>query len=424
MYKFSGFLALALWFISASVEASQPKGWLYQELFGDQLWEERRVNVSARIQTGILANDNSSENVFPTGFFNLEEGLVLNRAEILIEKPLRANYKPRIGPFPGPTPNAWDWGFLIQGRYGEDFSRTYGFEDEWGINEGEDPVLILPQWFAKIYAPIGEGVTFQIGTWFTNIGNEIGAPVDPPSSFYSHPYAMLYGPSKHFGGLLSTQLPIDRRFGLWGVELGLVQGWNNLQDNNNSKSLISALQWRSSDMRTWIDVESIWGNEQSEGGVTDQRPFVAVSSSGKDLFRQFHSLTISQTLGEQRQWRLILNAVYGDQEGGDVAAGVENPPGFMITEDSQWYGVNLSLLWKYRQDLQLGIRGEWFKDDDGAYFLLPEGEYRSWTANLSWFPQSWLRIRPEIRYDRYKGPGKPFGGSLPNLFNGERKEQL
>lgn len=422
MYKPWAWL-LALSLVSGQVLAKQPSGWFYPIFIDRDPWEEHRIDISARVQAGVQYNDNGSSNVFPTGFFNVDEGLILNRAEVLIERPLETVYKPRVGPFPGPTPDKWDWGFLIQGRYGEDFSRTYGFDDELGINDDESRVFILPQWFIKGYAPIGNGVTWQFGTWFTNIGNEIGAPIDPPSPFYSHAYAMMYGPSKHFGGLVSARLPIDPEYGLLGVEVGVVQGWNNLQDNNSDKSYITALQWRSPDMKTWIDLESIWGNEQSENGVNDQRPFVAISSNDENLFRQFHSLTLSHRFTGAPKWRAVLNGVYGSQEGGDVTAAAENPPGFLITEDSEWYGINGSLLWQVKKDLQLGLRAEWFEDKQGAYFLLPAGEYNAVTVNASWYPEPWLRIRPELRFDRYEGAGAPFGGELPAIYNGRETEQ-
>ena len=400
--------------LAEALSSSEPvKNWL----------DRTGVDVSARVQAGLLRNDNGSDNVFPTGFFNVSEGFVLNRAEFLIEKPLNAPYKPRIGPFPGPVPDRYDWGFLVQARYGEDFSRSYGFEDEWGVNQEGRRVWLLPQWFVKTYMPWGGGSTFQFGTWFTNIGNEIGAPVDPPSPFYSHAYAMMYAPAKHFGGLFSMRLPVDRKYGLWGVEIGVVQGWNNLQDNNDDKSLITGLQWRSASMKTWLDIESIWGNEQSEDGIYDQRPFVAISSNNDKLFRHFHSVTLTQWLGQSRRSRIVLNAVYGEQEGGDVAAASENPPGFLITEDSQWYGVNISLLQPVTETVQFGLRAEWFKDQDGAYFLLPEGTYRALTASFSWRPKPWLRIRPEVRFDQYSGPGQPFGGRLPTVFAGDQDEQ-
>ena len=34
-----------------------------------------------------------------------------------------------------------------------------------------------------------------------------------------------------------------------------------------------------------------------------------------------------------------------------------------------------------------------------------------------------LRIRPELRYDRYSGPGRPFGGQVPTRFFGDEETQ-
>ncbi|MFW1677584.1 outer membrane beta-barrel protein [Pontibacter sp. JAM-7] len=422
MYK-TALLLLLLLSSLTPVQAAQPKGWFYQLFVDRDLWQQQHIDIAARLQSGLIAADHGSSNIFPAGFLSLHDGFVLNRAEIIIEKPLNSRIRPRIGPFPGARYDDWDWGFLLQGRYGEDFSRTYGFDDEWGINEAEKRVVILPQWFVKAYAPWGGGTTLQFGTWFTNIGNEVGAPIDPPSPFYSHAYAFLYGPSKHFGGLVSTRLPVDQQYGLWGLELGLVQGWNNLQDNNDDKSLITGLQWRSPDMATWVDLESIWGNEQSENGITDQAPFIAISSNNRNLFRQFHSLTVSHQFGATSDWRWVLNSVYGRQEGGDVPADSNNPPGLPIVTTSEWYGWNLSLTHQLRTDLQLATRIEKMFDRQGAFFLLPGGEYSAWTANLSWYPQPWLRIRPELRYDQFEGEGQPFGGALPNQFNGRERQQ-
>jgi hypothetical protein len=32
--------------------------------------------------------------------------------------------------------------------------------------------------------------------------------------------------------------------------LGVVQGWNNLRDNNDRKAMLGALRWRTPDMNT------------------------------------------------------------------------------------------------------------------------------------------------------------------------------
>lgn len=380
------------------------------------------VQLSARVQAGLIANDNDSDNVFPSGFLNFDEGFNLNRAELLIEKPLAGNLDPRIGPLPGPTPDGFDWGFEVDLRYGSDAGITFGLDDELGVNEGKDDLWLLPQWFLTAYLPWGEGVSVIAGSWFTSVGHEIGAPVDPPTAFYTHAYAFAYQPVKHVGVLASAKLPVDAAHGHWSIGAGLVQGWNNLQDNNDDASLIVDLRWRSSDFRTWVDLESIIGNEQSEDGISDQtRPFNAVSTRGDSLHRIFHSLTVSHRLDARRRW--VANAVYGHQQGGDLVADANNPPGFLITENSEWYGVNLNYHHRLRDDLQASLRVEWLRDDDAAHALLPGGDYHAVTANLAWWPTPALRIRPELRYDVYQGDGKPFGGQVPTVFFGETDRQ-
>lgn len=380
------------------------------------------MELRGRAQLGGIVNDNSSDNVFPSGFLSFDEGFNLNRIDLIAEKRIVTNVKPRIGPFPGSKPAQADWGFRTDLRYGTDAAITYGVDDDLHINRNQDRLWLLPQWYLQAYLPWGAGASIILGSWFTPLGNEIGAPVDPPTSFYTHSYAFVYQPVKHVGAMGAVNLPVAPETGLWSLGLGLVQGWNNLRDNNDDKTLLFDLRWRSRDFKTWIDLENIVGYEQSEQGVTGQtRPFNAVSTGGEELIRSMHSLTFRHQLDERRHF--VLNAVYGYQEGGDLVADANNPPGFLIVEDSRWYGLNLNYTHKIRNDSQLGFRAEWFKDESGAHALLPAGDYYGITANLSWWPYKQLRLRPEVRYDRYSGRGYPFGGSVPAIFFGEEKEQ-
>ncbi|MEW8437924.1 MAG: outer membrane beta-barrel protein, partial [Candidatus Thiodiazotropha taylori] len=125
--------------------------------------------LQSRIQFGAIANDSPSENVFPSGFLNFDEGINLNRAELIIEKSPNANINPRIGPFPGPVPVASDWGFEIDLRYGEDAAITYGLDDELDINEGKERLFLMPQWFLSGYLPLAEGFSWIAGSWFTSL---------------------------------------------------------------------------------------------------------------------------------------------------------------------------------------------------------------------------------------------------------------
>ena len=401
---------------------TNPDGYLFEKLLGEGARERYGFSFHGIAQGGVIYNDSSSENVFPSGFLNNDEGFNLNRVDLYAERRLTTNIIPRIGPIPRPKPNNVEWGFALNARYGSDTARTFGFDDEWGLNEGRDESLLLPQWYLESYLPVLGGTAFIVGSWFGGTHAEIGLPVDPPTPFYTHSYSFLYSPAKHVGGLAETILPTANEFGTLSIGLGIVEGWSNLQDNNDDLSYLGILRWRSSDFRTWLDVENIVGNEQSEEGITDQRPFTAVSSTNDQLFRVYHSVTLNHAVSAKL--RFIANAEYGYQEGGDVVADQNNPPGFLITQDSEWYGFSFSSHYLADPNLQLSWRAEWFRDDDGAHFLLPPGNYYSLTANVAWKPLDNIRIRPEIRYDWYDGPGKPFAGERPAIFSGEKKEQF
>ncbi|MBY4676164.1 outer membrane beta-barrel protein [Marinobacterium arenosum] len=392
-----------------TAQAAQPKGWAYQLFVDRELWQQQRIDVAARLQSG-LSIDNSGNELFS------RDGFSLNRIELLLEKPLRSRVAPGGYADAGSRRPNWDWGFLVEARYGEDFNPLYGFDDDWGLNRAHRNKLSLPQWLLKGYAPLGGGTVLQLGNFVSPVGNEGDAPTDPPQPFYSRSLAYEYGPKRHVGGLLSSRLPLADEYGLWSVDLGLVQGWDNLQDNNDRPSLIAALHRRSRDKRLELDMEAIWGDEQSQDGITDQRPFVALSDDGRGLARSFYSLSLRHWPDADKRWRYVLNAVHGRQQGGDPA--FDGGSDGLIVEDSEWYGANAALIRQLRDDLQLAVRYEWFRDRDGAHAERATGINRSWTLNLSWYPQPWLRVRPELRYDRFDGA---FG---VNEISGSDADQL
>ena len=373
--------------LTGYAQASQPEGWAYQLFVDRDLWQQHRINVAARGQIGLIADSDAVA-------LDTDEGLLLNRAELLLSRPLRGRVLPGEGAKAGKTRDTWDWGFRLEGRYGNDFNPLFG------IDEGRNQrlKLSLPQWYVQVYAPVLDGVTAQLGNFASPVGNENDTPNDPPRPFYSRSFAYEYGPKRHMGGLFSTRLPLVEQSGLWSADLGVVQGWDNLQDNNDNPSLIAALHWQRPDKRLKLDLEGIWGNEQSDSISQLQTPFQVVSSDGQ--LRSFQSLT-ARYWSPEKDWRWDLNVIYGSQQGGDTGTG-------LISDDSEWYGANLAAVRQLKPDLQGAMRVEWLRDEDAAHSNLPGGTYRSWSANISWFPEAWLRIRPELRYDEYSGAvGQP-----------------
>ncbi len=160
----------------------------------------------------------------------------------------------------------------------------------------------------------------------------------------------MHGPTKHVGALARIKLSTENPF---SIELGVVNGWNKLDGEQNDPHLITGLRWRSKDMCTWLNVQTTYGKGENDFGpapATGGSPYFALSSTDEELMRFQGFVTFSHTFDDKR--RIVVAGSYGSQEGGDFA-----PAPMFITEDSDWYGVNASYLYKVKANLKVGIRG-------------------------------------------------------------------
>ena len=382
------------------------QGWLIGEL-GDS-----GITVGGWASVSLSYTDNDDDSTLPQGFLNREDGFNINQIGLMIEKKPKGNVIGRVGPFPGPMPQAADFGFNLTTVYGSDakFFRTSGWDDEWHDNEDPDTenFITLAQAFADIYIPVLGGSNLMLGLFHTPLENEIGFDQAPPNPapFFTRPYSFMHGPAKHAGALYSFKLPSDPGAPRWGAELGVVRGWNNWDDENDDVDVIFNLRWRSADMATWVDWENIYGNGADDSDPVTQTgsPIPAVSALAGDdeLMRYLTYLTISHALDERN--RVAVEFTYGSQE----MALLADPPPAGVGDDADWKGINVNWHHQLQPGLSLNLRGEWF-DTDGMHALLPyDGTMKALTANVTWNATHALRIRPEIRYDTFDGDGDPF----------------
>lgn len=87
-----------------------------------------------------------------------------------------------------------------------------------------------------------------------------------------------------------------------------------------------------------------------------------------------------------------------------------------------WIGVVNTLTYALDASLAVGLRLEWFRDDDNFRVLSPAregravlqpGSYHAATLGLKWQPQPWLLVRPNARFDWSDGP-RPFADGASN----------
>ena len=417
-------LALAMALSSTAAQASdEGLGFLQKNMLGGAL-ADSGIRIHGWLQAGLIANDNGTDDVSKQAFLNSDEGFNLNQLALMIEKPLKSNVLTRITPTPAPMPQEIDWGFTLTTIYGKDaqFFQTYGWDEDLGINadgDSEDEAFTFTQAFLELYFPVLGGSNLMLGLFHTPLENEIGfAQAAPaPTDFYTRAYSFLHGPAKHAGALYAFKLPHEAGDNIWGAEIGLVQGWNNVQDPNDDLDLIANLRWRSADMKTWVDWENIYGNgaNDSFAACGCGSPYPAV---GNDADRYQTYLTYSRVLDSNN--RVALELSYGEQENAALNGG----------NDAQWYGANINWYHTLSQGLTWNSRLEWFNAEDAANVVMTgaaaglppsqwsTGNFYAVTTNLNWYVTPALRVRPELRYDIQDSSG-------PDAFaNGEKDNQL
>ena len=414
---FAPVLGAEVLFPSMALAADDPMGSLVRNVFGDSLEREHGIKVYGWAQAGVIYNNNGTDDVSKQSFFNTDEGVNLNQFALAVEKKTKSNVIGRVGPFPGPMPQEADWGFNVTALYGKDarYFKTYGWDEDLSVNRDnkvEDPALTVAQAYVNFYFPVLGGSELMVGIFHTPLENEIGfaLPSPAPTDFYSHTYSFMHGPAKHAGALYSFKLPSAPGESMLGFELGVVQGWNNLQDPNHDPDVIANVRWRSADFTTWIDWENIYGNGAGDSFADCSCGSPLPAGTKDDDYKRLASyLTLSQVLDPNNRVALELN--YGTQEQGAFA-------GFANKNDATWYGTDINWYHKLSENLMWNSRAEWFYTDAPVHVMMANidpntgipdptwGSFYGVTTNLAWTPTPNVRLRPELRYDIHSGPGR------------------
>ncbi len=154
-----------------------------------------------------------------------------------------------------------------------------------------------------------------------------------------------------------------------GLTIGVNNGWDNLVDDNDAKSL--ELQAAFAPAENWfINIQGMIGNEVVAAG-SEQRTLIDVVA-GYDA---------SDSLS------FLFNADFGSQDKG--AAG---------GKDADWSGYAGYVNYKFSPRWRLAGRFEYFKDDDG----FRSGTSQDWkegTLTLAYMPMDGVELRGEARRD-------------------------
>lgn len=260
----------------------------------------------------------------------------------------------------------------------------YGTDAACGLSLGLDEKLVsddasrfyklaFPQIYANLFLPVGTGVSFKVGHFYSAVGNEWLIATE--NFFYSHFLSWNIQPGTHTGVLAEFKLTdsID-------VQVGPNLGWNTSENSNHNISWLGSLDWKSQDKNTEIYFAVQVGNQSS-----------AITVANSDVI--VYSLVVNQKINDRWHYMFEHDLLHSDSKTGTAS------------DDFEAYSLANYLFYTINDRWRAGLRFEWLRDDDG--FLSgfdptrpsAPGCYYDLTLGLNWHPRKDLRIRPEIRRD-------------------------
>ncbi len=297
--------------------------------------------------------------------------------------------------------SAWDFGARLDVMFGTDAAYTQAYGAYSGNNPGWDLDLLrdctgyctstngnnrfyglaLPNAYAEIYAPVGNGLNIKVGHFYTPIGYET-VPA-PDNFFYSHAYTMQYGePFTHTG--IMGNYTVNKN---WAVMGGVITGSETGGWDGNFTAQLG----------NWAGLGGLTFTANNGSSINVSGTYGGVSETNPGMWAMFSVVAKHNFTAKDH---LVLQHDHGYAEG--------VLPGVKVAE---WYGINSHLYHDLRDDLTIGLRAEWFRDQDGFRVFSPGrpfsptgtsiagASYYEVTAGLTWKPKSWLQLRPNIRYD-------------------------
>lgn len=224
-------------------------------------------------------------------------------------------------------------GFRIDGMFGEDATGVGGGD---GVLDSGD--FNLYQAYVSYIAPVGNGLTLDAGRFVTWHGYElIESPLnDNISRSFLFGYAI---PFTHTGfrGTYTFNEMVE-------ASVGVTQGWDTVEDNNDSPSYHFAL--RLMPMETVYVQNSVAFGPEATGNNSDNTILY-------DLVATWQATP---------QFLVGANFDWGSAE--DLAVG---------GSDAEWMGFAGYLRYDINDKLYAAVRGEYFDDQDGYRFSTVSG---------------------------------------------------
>ena len=233
-----------------------------------------------------------------------------------------------------------DWGVGLKAV--ADFGRTGELLREgtfWGgakafpAETRDEPSVELREAFLTYTVPVGAGLQLKAGKFVTLLGTEILPNPGAYNENISRSFLFNFGvPLTHTGLLLSY--PVHK---MLSVTAGPVKGWDNVIDNNGKFSVLGGITLTPTDSFS-LASSLISGPEQHRNGRRDRLAWSNVAT-----IKPWGPLT------------LFLEYTYGQEEKATASG-----------RDATWQGWAGIASYNWTDRFTTALRGEIFKDNDGA----------------------------------------------------------
>jgi len=294
------------------------------------------VKFSGYVEAGGLANTSSPENGLNWGqlFTDKADDIQLNQTSLIISRDIDPKKQ-------------YDFGFKFQGMYGSDARYTHFIGELDLATDQKDQWDILEAW-GQFHTPwLGTaGTDIKVGQYVTPLGTEV---IDPRGNFfYSHDYIFNFGlPLKHTGILADTHVNsmLDVYY---GVDTGVNATFGTPGDPNGSASFLGG-----------------FGLNLLKGDLT----ILALTHIGKVLPDQgdpgfFFTDVDTRYYGDVVAVYKVNKKLTVSYEFNYVE---DDTPLFGTATGAKAWGIASYWTYAVSDNLSLGVRSEWFRDENGAF---------------------------------------------------------
>jgi hypothetical protein len=376
----------------------------------------RNVNIAGYVAQSFTGNPQNPSDRFngPITWTDRANEYQLNQFLTYIERPTNTGGQ------------GWDFGGRADVMIGTD----YRFNTESGLEtrgQFTRPKVSDQRFygtaFTQFYFEVARNnLKIKLGHFYSPVGYE---GVQTIGNFFSTlPYTFQYGePFTHTGALATWTVNEKLTVGT-----GLIRGWDNFGNNNPNIGVINTFT-RTFDDKSSLAIVQVLSNEPNQmNNVNTSLPGTNNAHSFRFLQTNVYSrpLTrISEKLNyvAQSDWGYQTRALLNDKT-------------------AHYYGLNQYLFYKVSDCWSWGLRGEWFRDEEGfrvggftgatnstATAPLADQSLRGLSANRAGYngnfyeltlganykPNANTVIRPMVRFDWYQGGQTNINGSNNGL---------